>query len=256
MNLDSRTDMMDNFSSQAETYARYRPSYPDEMYEFIFQHVRERKTAWDCATGSGQVAQKLSLYFAKVYATDISKEQMKHAPQKSNIEYLQAPAENSALPDNAFDLITVAQAIHWFDFEGFYREVKRTAKPGALLSVIGYGMIRMDEHINPLLDRFYDEMFGTYFSENRGYINESYQGIPFPFEEIPAPAFQISYRWSIEELEGYLNSWSAVQKFKEKDGYNPVDDFVPKLQSKVGWEADEKREVVFPIFMRLGKVFN
>jgi len=248
--------MMDNFSGQAETYARYRPSYPDEMYEFIFQHVKERKTAWDCATGSGQVAGKLADSFEKVYATDISSEQMRYAPQKANIEYLQIPAENSGLPDKVFDLITVAQAIHWFNFEEFYKEVRRTAKPGSLLSVIGYGMIRVDENTNPLLDRFYDEMFGTYFSENRVYINDSYQNIPFPFEEIPAPPFQICYRWSLDEMEGYLNSWSAVQKFKEKDGFNPVNEFLPKLQSAASWKADEKREVIFPIFMRLGKISN
>lgn len=248
--------MMDNFSGQAETYARYRPSYPDEMYAFIFQHVQERKTAWDCATGSGQVSGKLAESFEKVYATDISSEQMKYAPQKANIEYLQAPAEDSGLPDKVFDLITVAQAIHWFDFEEFYKEVRRTAKPGSLFSVIGYGMIRVDKETDPLLEKFYDEMFGTYFSKSRAYIRNRYQNIPFPFEEVSAPNFQIGYRWGIEELEGYFNSWSAVQKFKERDGYNPVNGFLPKLQTTANWKTGEKREVVFPIFMRMGKIIK
>lgn len=246
--------MKNNFSRQAETYARYRPSYPDEMYEFIFQHVKEKRTAWDCATGSGQIAHKLAQHFEKVYATDISKEQMRYAPQKANIEYLQTPAEDSGLPDKRFDLITVGQAIHWFDFDGFYEEVHRTAGNNAALAVIGYGMIRVDKQTDPLLNRFYDDMFESYFSENRAYINGRYQNIPFPFEEVPSPSFQISYRWSLEDLEGYLNSWSAVQKFKDEDGFNPADDFLELLKSKTGWKVEEKRKVTFPVFLRLGIV--
>lgn len=245
--------MLDNFSKQAEIYAKYRPSYPQEMYDFLLEHVPQKENAWDCATGSGQVAAALSPHFKQVFASDISPQQMQHAPQKSNIKYVEAPSENVPFENKTFDLITVAQAIHWFDFDRFYAEVRRTAKPGALLAVIGYGMVRVDEDINPLVDQFYENAFKTHFSENRRYLDEHYRSIPFPFKEISAPDLSISYRWTLDHLEGYFNSWSAVQKIKEEEGINPVDNVIQKL--KPVWQGDEKL-VTFPVFLRLGSVIG
>jgi ubiquinone/menaquinone biosynthesis C-methylase UbiE len=251
LNLKSKI-MHDNFSKQADLYAKYRPRYPKAMYDFIFQHLQGKQTAWDCATGSGQVAGYLAPHFKRVVATDISDEQMKHASGKANIKYVNAPAEDSGLPSNTFDLITVAQAIHWFDFDCFYSEVKRTAKEGALLAVIGYGMVQVNEDIDLLIKNFYDFTFNKYFKDNRQYLDRHYKTIPFPFEEIECPEFSISYQWSLEKLEGYFKSWSAVQKIKEDEGYNPVNDFMKKL--KEDWNQGEVKEVTFPVFMRLGQI--
>jgi hypothetical protein len=244
--------MLDNFSRQAKLYAKYRPSYPDELYDFILGHLQHQQTAWDCGTGSGQVASQLADHFEHVFASDISEGQLRHAPQKPNIEYLKVPAEDSGLPENSCDLITVAQAIHWFDFDGFYAEVKRTAKKDALLAVIGYGIVQTNEQLNPLIDKFYNYAFGCYFNDNRRYVDEHYQKIPFPFEEIDTPEFSISYKWSRDELEGYFNSWSTVQKFKENDGFNPVDNFMDELNPF--WKKDERKKVTFPVFLRLGRI--
>lgn len=244
--------MHDNFSSQADLYARYRPRYPAEMYDFIFQHLPQKKTAWDCATGSGQVAGYLSEYFTNVYATDISKEQMSHAPKKDSIEYKIAPAEESGLPPDSFNLITVGQAVHWFDVEGFYREVNRTARPGALLALISYDIIQVDERLNTPIKNFYDYAFGKYFGKNRQHIDARYQSLPFPFEEIAAPDFEKTYQWKLKDFGGYLNSWSAVQRIKEKEGFNPVDDFLDEIAPL--WPPDEAKEVTFPVFMRLGLI--
>ena len=74
--------MKDFFSSQSKVYAAFRPTYPKELYQFIFRHLTEKKVAWDCATGNGQVAQYLASYFNEVYATDISQQQLDHAVGK------------------------------------------------------------------------------------------------------------------------------------------------------------------------------
>ncbi len=244
--------MNDNFSRQAALYAKYRPSYPSEMYDFILDHLHHRETAWDCGTGSGQVASQLADHFEKVFASDISKRQLSHAPQKQNIEFMNVPAEDSGLPPKTFDLITVAQAIHWFNFDRFYAQVNRTAKQDALLAVIGYGIVQVNEQLDPLINQFYNYAFGRYFNDNRRYVDEHYQTIPFPFEEIETPEFSISYKWGREELEGYFNSWSTVQKFKENDGFNPVDDFMEELDPY--WDKDKTKEVTFPVFLRLGHI--
>jgi len=244
--------MHDNFSEQADLYAQYRPVYPKAMYDFIFRHVPQKRVAWDCGTGSGQAAIYLAEHFEEVYANDISKEQLDNAPERENITYFNVPAENTGFPENKFDLITVAQAIHWFDFNNFYKEVYRTAKNKALLAAICYDIVQVDEELNLMIKKFYDKAFERYFGKNREYIDEQYQTIPFPFGEIEAPEFSMSYQWESSDLEGYFNSWSAVQKIKKTDGINPVDHWMEELKSK--WPKNEVKEVTFPIFLRLGKI--
>jgi SAM-dependent methyltransferase len=247
--------MGDYFSEQAELYARYRPTYPDEMYEFILDHLHQTKNAWDCGTGSGQVARKLSEYFDCVYATDISQQQMDLAVQKKNITYLEASAEDSGLPADTFDLITVAQAIHWFDFDRFYDEVRRTANQNGLLAVIGYMMLSINPEIDPIISNLYDEAFGKFFNENRKYINEAYRNIPFPFEEIATPNFEFSASWSLDELEGFFNSWSAIQKIKNSEGYNPANKTLEQIGEKIS-DTQQHLDVTFPVVLRLGRVYG
>lgn len=240
------------FSKQADLYAKYRPNYPDKLYEFILKHLNQQRIAWDCATGSGQVAGYLANHFDQVFANDISEEQLSYAPKKPNITYLNTPAEHSGLPNNSFDLITIAQAIHWLDFDRFYDEVRRTARKNALLAVIGYGMVRIDEQSNTIIDELYKTAFSKYFNENQRYLDNRYQNIPFPFDEIPSPAFENRYTWSLDQLEGYFNSWSAIQRIKSEKGYNPADKTVNELKRVLS--NPNKFEITFPIFIRLGKI--
>lgn len=244
--------MESRFSKQSELYARYRPGYPDELFEFIFSHLKKKETAWDACTGTGQVATVLAGHFSNVFANDISSEQLSHAPEKSNIEYVKVAAEETGFPGNTFDLITIAQAIHWLDFDRFYKEVTRTALKGGLIAVIGYGMVRINEDLNPLIDEFYNYTFSEYFNENRRYLDRHYKTIPFPFYEIKSPEFTNRMHWNIRDLSGYLNSWSTVQKFKDDKGFNPAEKLLDKL--KPYWPEGEEKEVVFPVFLRLGRV--
>lgn len=240
------------FSKQAKLYAKYRPRYPEELYNFILKHLQQQKVAWDCATGSGQVADYLATHFDQVFANDISEEQLSYAPERTNITYLNTSAEHSGLPDNTFDLITIAQAIHWLNFDQFYNEVQRTARKKGLLAVIGYGMIRVSDTINPIIDELYEKAFGEYFNKNRTFLDQQYQTIPFPFEEISAPDFEINYQWSLDHLEGYFNSWSAIQKMKSEQDFNPADKTITKLKSTL--LNTDSIPVTFPIFLRMGRV--
>lgn len=238
------------FSKQAKLYAKYRPDYPKELYDFIFDHLSEKQVAWDCATGSGQIAGFLANHFNQVFANDISEEQLSFAPQKPHITYLNTSAENSGLPDNTFDLITIGQAIHWLNFDKFYDEVRRTARKNALLAVIGYGMIRINKEVNSIIDNLYETAFCQHFNENRQYLDKHYRTIPFPFKEITTPDFNHSLKWSIDQLEGYFNSWSAIQRIKSENKYNSVDQTVKKLKKALS--NHQTITVTFPVFMRLG----
>ncbi len=244
--------MNSRFSQQADLYARYRPDYPEELHNFILSKTDSLDTAWDCGTGSGQVARVLANHFKKVYASDISQQQMEHAPKKENIQYFNIPAEDTGFAPNLFNLVTVGQAIHWFNFESFYEEVNRTAKKDALLAVFGYGMVQLTNNIDDVLHSFYDEMFSRYFSKSRKYINKKYRTIPFPFDEISSPDFERNMEWTLETLEGFLNSWSTVQKYKNDHNSNPVDPVLDQIKSL--WESEKSRTVTFPVFLRLGQV--
>lgn len=240
----------DPFSNQAGSYKKYRPVYPTDLYDFIFQHLSRRRNAWDCGTGSGQAAAYLADHFEKVYANDISRAQLDHAFKKENIHYFNKPAEDTGFPSRFFDLITVAQAIHWLDFGRFYEEVNRTAREDALIAVFGYGRIQTAGDMQKYIEQLYDNAFGKYYSSNRRFVEESYRSIPFPFNEIPAPQFEYHTRWSADELEGYFNTWSAVHKYRDEYGTNPVNQVVDEIKKTI--RTDDKMHVRFPVFLRLG----
>lgn len=241
----------DYFSRQSKQYAAFRPTYPEPLYQFIFEHVENRSCAWDCATGNGQVARYLASYFDKVYATDISRQQLDHAFRARNIFYSASPAERTSFPDGNFDLITVAQALHWFDLSLFYQEVKRTAKRNGLLAVWGYGLLSVDATVDHFFIDFYKNQTGPYWDVARKLVDSRYREIPFPFEEIPCPDFAITIEWSLGQFAGYLNSWSAVQKYISKHGANPVDAFIENLA--LVWKPAEVKVVSFPVFLKLGR---
>ncbi len=242
----------DNFSTQASTYAKFRPTYPKEVFEYLNSVVKNKNTVWDCATGNGQMARELAKNFEQVYATDISQKQLDNAFQAENIHYSIAKAEETHFADNTFNLITVAQAIHWFDFNKFYDEVNRVAKKGAILFVIGYGMPRFEGKIDEILQDFYWNITGPYWDAERKHLDNKLESIPFPFEQIECPTFKNEYFWKIEMIEGYLNSWSAIQHYIKKNGENPVNQVISELHEV--WKSTEK--VVFPMFTIVGIIQN
>lgn len=243
--------MKDYFSTQSKAYATFRPTYPKELYDFIFSEVKEKKSAWDCATGNGQVAKYLSAYFESIYATDISQQQLAHASKGSNIFYNVSPAEKTSFNDNQFDLITVAQALHWFDRDRFYEEAKRVGKQGSLLAVWGYALLYIEPAIDEMIMHFYNDIVGPYWDDARRLVEQEYRSIAFPFEEIQTPSFSIKVQWTIDQLGGYFTSWSATQKFIKEKGFDPVEPFIASLRNHWSTEA---RTVSFPIFSRLGRI--
>jgi ubiquinone/menaquinone biosynthesis C-methylase UbiE len=245
--------MKDNFSKQAATYAQSRPNYPQILYDFILQHVDSQGIAWDCATGNGQAAKVLAEHFEHVYATDLSAQQLDNAVQKPNITYSQQVAERTNYPPQYFDLITVAQAAHWFKFDEFYQEVRRVAKPNATLAIWGYGMSSIE---NPIVDapfqHFYKVTTHAYWDAERAYVDAHYKTLPFPFTEMETPSFSIKMTWNLQAVEGYLNSWSAVQHFIRKEGFNPVDNLMQEMRGI--WSEGETQTVRFPVFLKLAKI--
>lgn len=245
--------MKDNFSENASVYSKYRPVYPAELYDFLWSLVAEKISAWDCGCGNGQVAAVLAEHFKTVDATDISQQQLEHAIRKPNIRYQLAKAEQSGLTSASVDLITVAQAIHWFDIDGFYKEVNRVGKPGSIIAVWCYSLLNVNRDVDEIINRLYADTLGNeYWDAERHYIDEKYQTIPFPFAEITAPYFSINVLWNVDHLLGYLSSWSAVQHYIKRNGVDPVSSISGEL--KKAWGDQPDLQVKFPLFTRIGRI--
>lgn len=243
----------DLFSNQASLYAQYRPGYPRELYTFILEHVNERSLAWDCATGNGQAAVELATWFDQVMATDISEKQLQQAQPHEKITYLVSTAEQTPFADNSFDCITVAQAYHWLQFEAFSKEVKRVAKPGAIVAIWGYSLVVCeDEAINTLINTFYHEKVDAYWDKERRYIDDHYTTVPFPYEPLPSNNFHINVQWNKQQLTGYFNTWSSIQHFIKAHRYNPVNELAAAIEQV--WADDNDRQFYFPLFLKLGRV--
>ncbi len=242
--------MKDNFSIQAAEYSKFRPVYPAEMIDYILSFVTDKNEALDVGTGNGQVAAVLSDHFNAVYATDISENQISNAVRRANIHYKIAPAEKTDFKKDQFDLITVAQAIHWFEFDKFYDEVYRILKDDGVFAVLGYGLFSTNDETDKIILEYYRDITGPYWDPERRYLDENYTTIPFPFHELPSKPFVVTMRWSIAQLIGYLGTWSAGQHFKKAEGFDPLDIIRDRLASS--WENSD-HQVIFNFLLRLGK---
>lgn len=243
----------DLFSEQPKIYAQFRPTYPQELFDYILGFVEERKTAWDCATGNGQAATVLAEYFEKVQASDISESQINNAVKTENIEYHICPAETTPYPDNSFDLITVAQAYHWLNWRGFHHEATRVGKQNSIVAIWTYcTLFSDDEKVNAIIQHFYRNITGPYWDKERKYVDEEYATVDFDFEELPPQKFQTIVKWNKAQLEGFFQSWSAVRNYIKANNQNPVE--LIKKDIDTVWSEEEQKEFYFPIFLRLGRI--
>ena len=245
----------DQFSRQADLYARHRPTYPPALYDYIVSFVNEKNNAWDCATGNGQAAVDLANHFKKVIATDISAAQIEKAVKKDNIEYLLCPAESTPFIENTFDLVTVAQAYHWLNWEKFREEVFRVCKPGAVIAIwVYYDHTTGDEKVDAVIKDFYKNTIGPYWDYERKYVEEKYASVAFDFALLPTRNFETVLQWQRQDLFGYISSWSAVQKFIKEKGYSPLPAIEKRL--KKIWKENEMKHVIFPVYLKLGRVMK
>ena len=237
-----------------EDHDNYYHGYSNSVLWPVFHYRLETpQFAWDCGAGSGQLTQLLAPHFDAVVATDISAHQLQHAPYFENVSYQVQSAEHTSFAAQSFDLITVAQAIHWFDFDGFYAEVRRTLRPDGVLAVIGYGLIHPQQpELQGCIERLYFKTLKGYWDAERRYIDEAYQTIPFPFEEITTPELSMSFQWSAAQLLDYLNTWSALKHYRAKNSDDPLYEF--KAFFELDDHANQVFELKFPIFLRLGRL--
>lgn len=241
----------DHFSGHASIYREARPSYPDALFDWLAQLAPARELAWDCGCGSGQASVSLAGRFARVYASDPSASQIANAKPRENIQYHAEPSDHCSLPDASTDLVTIAQALHWFDFDAFYAEVRRVLKPGSVIAAWSYADCHVTPAIEALKNRVYVDLVGPYWSPERKLVEAGYRTIPFPFVDIPAPRFEMSAQWKIDQFLAYLRSWSATQRYLKDKGEDPV--ALVEAELRAAW-GEQVREVRWDFYVRCGRV--
>jgi SAM-dependent methyltransferase len=243
----------DHFSRLAAQYSEFRPAYPPAIFDYLAQLCRERQSVWDCACGNGQATVALAERFEAVIATDASPQQLAVAPARPNVTYRVARAEESGVEANSVDLVTVAQALHWFDLDPFYGEVQRVLKPSGVLAVWTYGPLLVDgEAIDALFQEFYRDIVGPYWPPERRFVEAGYRGLAFPFAEITPAPFNMEEHWDRTHLLGYLRTWSATARYADDKGVDPVAELEERLRPL--WvDAHSTRSVTWPLALRVGR---
>ena len=244
------TSFKDYFSKQAAGYAKFRPRYPQKLFDYLGSMAPSRQLTWDCGTGNGQAAVGLASVFDRVIATDASEKQIANAQSHKIVEYRVVPAENSGIGSETVDLIMVAQALHWFDLDRFYAEARRVLKPNGILAASAYNLLQIEPAIDEVVNRYYYEVVGPFWPPERKLV-EQFAKLPFRFQEIDPPKFEMTALWNLDHLLGYLRTWSSTQRFIAARSSDPLEQITDGLSGAWG-DRQQTRNVTWPLVVRIG----
>jgi SAM-dependent methyltransferase len=246
--------MTEYFNVRSNDYKKYRPVYPTGLFDFLADIAPANDLAWDCGCGTGQATAALSDYFDHVIGTDVTEGQIKNAIKKQNIIYKVNSEKNSELKNKSVDLVTCAQSLHWLTLNKFYKEVKRVLKPGGIIAVWTYNLFRVSKEIDGLIDKFYFDIIYNYWPEQRKHVESKYTELDFPFSKRPAPQFSMEADWSLDQLIGYLNTWTGVQNYIEFEAFNPIEFIENELRAIWAKNKQTKKKIIWPLTIKVGKI--
>jgi SAM-dependent methyltransferase len=241
----------DHFSGHADAYARSRPNYPAQLFDWLATQCAEHTLAVDVGCGNGQAALQLARHFDAVHAFDPSAAQLANATVYPHVHYAVAPAEHIPLNDASVDLLFVAQAMHWFDFPRFFAEVERLLKPGARFCAVHYPLLRVAPWMDRHIEHFELDTLANYWLPERRHIDNAFCEVRFPFPRLATPAFIMRHHWTLPRLLDYIRTWSAVQRYTHARGFDPVLELGEKLTPMWG-EPEQERIINWPLHVWTG----
>jgi ubiquinone/menaquinone biosynthesis C-methylase UbiE len=242
------SDFKDLFSERPDAYARYRPSYPAALFGWLAAQAPGTALALDVGTGNGQAAVALAERFARVIGLDPSAAQLASARAHPRVEYRESRAEQLAVETGSADVLFVAQALHWFDHDAFFREAARVLVPGGVLAVSCYELSQITPELDAVVMELYERQLGPFWEPERAMVETGYRTIAFPFPELEAPRFEMRATWTFDDLAGYLGTWSPLKRFRREKGFDPLAELLPELRA--AWGDAAQRTVVWPFNVR------
>ncbi len=248
------TQFADHYGGHAADYVRFRPGYPDQLLAFLVDSSPHTELAWDCGTGSGQVACALAERFARVQATDASEKQLAQATDHPRVSYRCAPAQESGLAPESVGLLTVATAVHWFNLELFYREAARVLSPDGVIAVWTYAPdLLAPAGVGEVVRELGEELLGADWPPGIDWVRSCYKELPFPFREFEVPRFEYALRWSLDDLMGWIGTWSAVHRYRARTGLEPLEGLRARLTA--AWPVPDGgvTGLKLPLYKRVGR---
>jgi SAM-dependent methyltransferase len=242
----------DLFAQQAPEYARFRPTYPPALFDWLAGVAPGRDLAVDVGTGSGQSAVELGERFARVVALDPSEPQLAQARPHARVTYRRAPAEATGVDAHTADLLTASQAFHRFDRAAFFEEARRILRPGGVVAIWCYGLATISPEIDAVVMELYEGYLGSYWDPGRRSVERLYGDVIFPIAELTVPRFDMRASWAFEHLVGYLETWSALVTYKLERGSDPMAVITPKLRQ--AWGDAHERIVTWELGVRAAKI--
>lgn len=242
----------DHFSSHAAAYRDSRPLYPPALFDWLAEQCARHGLAWDAGCGNGQASVALAARFDAVFASDPSAEQIANAQAQASVRYACEPAEVCSLPDGCADLVTVAQAMHWFDVPRFQAEARRVLKPDGVIAVWSYAQSRVDADVDAVFERLHDSLLDGFWPAGREHVISQYRHLPFAFTVIATPGFEMCCEWTLPQYLAYLRTWSASERYRRETGRDAVAEIADEMQ--VAWgDPGNVRRVIWPLTLKAGR---
>lgn len=136
------TNPTQRFSNRVENYIKYRPHYPQALWEFFYNtlHLTERSIIAEVGSGTGILTAPLLQAGATVYAIEPNRDMREAAERllfdRAEFISIDGTAEHTNLSDKSVDMVVAAQAFHWFDREATKAEFRRIIRPGGFVVLI------------------------------------------------------------------------------------------------------------------------
>lgn len=242
-------DAIRHFGAYADEYRRYRPDYPDALFDRVLALAPRPGRVWECGAGSGQATAGLAARFETVVATDVSRRQLSEIPDDPRVRRVVGAAEAAPLRGGSVDLVVVAQALHWFAPEAFAGEVRRVARPDGALVVWSYGLPSVGPEVDGWIRRVHDDVLGSYWRPERRHVVEGYERLPVPLRPLCTESWTLERRWPLARFLGYVGTWSAAREHRARHGSDPLAPHVGALAA--AWGAPEDvRAVRWPLTLR------
>ncbi|KAG0297308.1 hypothetical protein BGZ96_007045 [Linnemannia gamsii] len=287
---------MATFSSKSfnsALYQSFRPGYNNNFFKMVYnyhaKHNGHFDTAVDVGTGTGQVAVVLAEKFKQVHGVDASATMLSNAIKKSNVAYHVAKGEDlGVIASSSVDVLTVAQAMHWFHQPTFFSEVKRILKPRGTFAAVGYSFVVFEDHPRATR-RIYElgdqpDQLGTLWDNGRLILDNLYKSIDVPLQNVERHYFPSSIksqfrnaaasadyapdaedeaslppvmtgRVTMKHFRNYIKTWSSYKNYCEKYPSRPdiVDLTIDAILKEENLKEEDEINITWPTVVILGE---